>query len=187
MPKKSDSALVAVEHISGRILMLRGHKVILDADLATLYGVQTRRLNEQVKRNLERFPSDFMFRLTRAEVDALNLSQIATGSQKHRDPRLAPLAFTEHGAIQASNVLNSPRAIEMGVYVVRAFVRMRVAIFTHRQLAKKIRELEARIERRLDAQDETIFEILDTIKQLMARPPAEPKRNPIGFIHPKEK
>ncbi len=177
---------VPIEHIARSILVLRGHKVLLDADLAELYGVPTKRLNEQVKRNLERFPEDFMFRTTRAEVEALNRSQIATGSQKHRDPRFPPFAFTEHGAIQAANVLNSPRAVEMGVYVVRAFVYMREAISTHRELARKMRELEARIEHRLDDQDETIAEILAAIKQLMA-PPPEPRRRPIGFITPKEK
>ena len=88
---------------------------MLDSELAALYGVTTKRLNEQVKRNVERFPEDFMFRLTRAETDALNRSQIATGSQKHRDPRFSPFAFTEHGAIMAATVLNSPRAVEINV------------------------------------------------------------------------
>ena len=105
------------DHISRDIVVLRGHRVLLDAHLAALYGVTTKRLNEQVKRNAERFPDDFMFRLTRSEVETLNRSQIATGSQKHRDPRLPPFAFTEHGAIQAANVLNSPKAIEMGIYL----------------------------------------------------------------------
>jgi len=99
--------LVPIEHVGSRILLIRAQKVMLDADLAELYGVPTKRLNEQVKRNQNRFPEDFMFRLTRAEVEALNRSQIATGSQKHRDPRFPPFAFTEHGAIQAANVLNS--------------------------------------------------------------------------------
>lgn len=96
--------------IAGRIVFLRGHKVLLDADLAELYAVQTKRLNEQVKRNAERFPADFVFRLKRSEVDALNRSQTATGSSKHRDPRIPPYAFTEHGALMAAAVLNSPRA-----------------------------------------------------------------------------
>ena len=113
------------EHISRNILVLRGYRVLLDAQLAALYGVTTKRLNEQVKRNAERFPDDFMFRLTRSEVEVLNRSQIATGYQKHRDTRFPPFAFTEHGAIQAANVLNSPKAIEMGIYVVRAFLRLR--------------------------------------------------------------
>ncbi|MPZ43027.1 MAG: ORF6N domain-containing protein [Betaproteobacteria bacterium] len=180
---KRASVAIAVEAITSRILLVRAHKVILDADLASLYGVETRRLNEQVKRNIERFPEDFMFRLTRAELDTLNRSQIATGSQKHRDPRFTPFAFTEHGAIQAANVLNSPRAIEMGVYVVRAFVQMREVLATHKALARKLTALEQRI----DTQDETIFEILDAIKKLMAPPEPVPRRRPIGFVHPQEK
>lgn len=160
---------------------MRGHKVILDADLAALYGTTTKRLNEQVHRNRERFPPDFMFQLTNQEVAALR-SQFATGSQKHRDPRFRPFAFTEHGAIQAANVLNSARAIEMGVYVVRAFIRMREVLSTHRELARKLTALEQRI----DTQDETIVEILAAIRQLMAPPPPA-RRRPIGFITPDEK
>jgi ORF6N domain len=105
------SAPVPVEQIGRSILILRGHRVLLDSELAALYGVTTKRLNEQVKRNAERFPDDFIFRLTRTETEALNRSQIATGSQKHRDPRFPPFAFTEHGAIMAATVLNSPRAV----------------------------------------------------------------------------
>jgi hypothetical protein len=116
---------VPIEHISRAILILRGHRVLLDSELAALYGVTTKRLNEQVKRNAKRFPEDFIFRLSRIETEALNRSQNATGSQKHRDPRFAPYAFTEHGAIMAATILNSPRAVEMSVYVVRAFVQLR--------------------------------------------------------------
>src|SRR5688572_30186551 len=110
--------------IAKRIIIVRGHRVLLDTDLAALYGVQTRRLNEQVRRNQSRFPSDFMFRLKISELQ-INRSQIATGSRKHRDPRYMPFVFTEHGAIMAATVLNSPRAVEMSVYVVRAFVKLR--------------------------------------------------------------
>src|SRR5277367_3098692 len=112
---------VPVEDITPTIRILRGHKVLLDAELAALYGVTTKRLNEQVKRNAARFPPDFIFRLTQAETVTLNRSQNATGSQKHRDPSFAPYAFTEHGAIMVATILSSPRAIEMSVYVVRAF------------------------------------------------------------------
>lgn len=108
-------ALAPVGDITRSITVLRAHRVILDADLAALYGVTTKRLNEQVKRNAERFPEDFMFRLTRPEVEALNRSQNATGSQKHRDPRFPPFAFTEHGAIMAATLLNSPHAVEINV------------------------------------------------------------------------
>ena len=171
-----------IEHIGSRILVIRGHKVMLDADLAELYGVPTKRLNEQVKRNQDRFPEDFMFRLTGAEVEVLNRSQIATGSQKHRDPRFLPFAFTEHGAIQAANVLNSPRAVEMGVYVVRAFVQLRELLATNKELAAKLNELE----RKLSTHDQAIAGLINTIRQLMA-PPPEPKKRPIGFVIPQEK
>jgi hypothetical protein len=158
---------------------------MLDVDLAALYGVTTKRLNEQVKRNQERFPADFMFRLKAAEVEALNRSQIATGSQKHRDPRFAPYAFTEHGAIMAAMVLNSPRATEVSVYVVRAFVELRDALIAHKELAKRLDELESRLERKFATHDQAIAGILSAIRQLMA--PPEPKRRPIGFVTSAEK
>ena len=175
------ASLVPVERIEAKILLVRGQKVMLDSDLAVLYGVTTKRLNEQVKRNSARFPEDFVFRLTSAELEGLNRSQIATGSQRHRDPRFAPYAFTEHGAIQAANVLNSERAVEMGVHVVRAFVRLRAMIAANKELAKKLEELE----RRLDTHDQAITEIMHAIRQLMA--PPEPKKRPIGFVAPQEK
>ena len=158
---------------------------MLDADLAALYGVTTRRLNEQVKRNRERFPGDFAFRLTSAEAQSLNRSQIATGSQKHRDPRFAPYAFTEHGAIMAAMVLNSPRATEVSVYIVRAFVELRETLGGHKELAKRLDELESRIEKKLTTHDQTIASILATIRNLMA--PPQPRRRPIGFVTPDDK
>ena len=164
-----------VHDISRAILVLRGQRVLLDAELASLYGVTTKRLNEQVKRNAERFPEDFMFRLTRAETEALNRSQIATGSQKHRDPRFPPYVFTEHGAIMAATILNSPRAVEMSVYVVRAFVHLRKLLASNTALARKLNELEGRLKNH----DEAITAILSAIRELMNPPP--PKRRPIGF------
>jgi len=146
MSKPTRTALVPVEHIAQAILIRRGHKVLLDAELAALYGVTTKRLNEQVKRNSARFPEDFLFRLTRAETEALNRSQIATGSQKHRDPRFPPYAFTEHGAIMAATVLNSPRAVEMSVYVVRAFVKLREMLASNKELVQKLNELERKLQ-----------------------------------------
>jgi hypothetical protein len=104
-----------IEQITGAILLIRGYRVILDADLAALYEVTTKALNQAVKRNQQRFPGDFIFRLSRAETDNLNGSQSVTGSQKHRDPRFPPFAFTEHGAIMTATILNSPRAVEMSV------------------------------------------------------------------------
>lgn len=164
-----------IEDIAGAILVLRGHKVLLDAELAALYGVTTKRLNEQVKRNRERFPDDFLFRLTPDETEAVNRSQIATGSQKHRDPRFPPHAFTEHGAIMAATVVNSPRAVEMSVYIVRAFVKLREVLASNRELLGKLTELE----RKLQSHDQAIVGIIHAIRELMGRPTR--KRRPIGF------
>jgi hypothetical protein len=169
------SALLPVHDITRAILVLRGQRLLLDAELATLYGVTTKRLNEQVKRNAARFPEDFMFRLTRTETEALNRSQIATGSQKHRDPRFPPYVFTEHGAIMAATILSSPRAIEMSVYVVRAFVHLRELLASNTALARKLNELEGKLKNH----DEAITAILSAIRELMNPPP--PKRRPIGF------
>ena len=124
MPKPQSALAIPVE---SRILVLRDHKVILDTDLAELYGVSVKRLNEQVKRNEERFPADFMFQLTPTEHEALR-SQFATSKQGRGGRRYPPYAFTEHGAIMAATVLNSERAVEMSVFVVRAFVRLRESL-----------------------------------------------------------
>jgi hypothetical protein len=168
-----------VADIARAILVLHRQRVILDADLAALYGVTTKRLNEQVKRNAARFPGDFMFRLSAQETEALNRSQIATGSQKHRDRRFPPFAFTEHGAIMAATVLNSPRAVEMSLYVVRAFVQLREWISSNKELARRLDALEARIEKKLTSHDEAIAAMLSAIRELM-QPPAS-KRRAIGF------
>ena len=170
---------VAPEQIASAILVLRGHRVLLDAELAALYGVTTKRLNEQVKRNAARFPGDFIFHLTPAETVALNRSQNATGSQKHRDPRFAPYAFTEHGAIMVATILSSRRAVEMSVYVVRAFVQLRDMLASNRELARRFAQLETRLDKKLTSHDEAIAAILSAIRQLM-HPPV-PKRRPIGF------
>jgi len=169
------SALVPAHDISRAILVLRGQRVLLDAQLADLYGVTTKALNQAVKRNAERFPEEFMFRLTQAETETLNRSQIVTGSQKHRDPRFPPFAFTEHGAIMAATVLNSPRAVEMSVYVVRAFVQLRELLASNTALARKLNELEGKLKNH----DEAITAILSAIRELM-HPPA-PKRRGIGL------
>ena len=176
MPKPT---IADSEGIARNIAVLRGQRVLIDTHLAALYGVTTKRLNEQVKRNAERFPDDFMFRLNRAEFETLNRSQIATGSAKHRDPRFLPLAFTEHGAIMAATVLNSPRAVEMSVFVVRAFVRLREVLASNSELARRFAQLEARLDKKLTEHDAAIAAILSAIRQLM-NPPV-PKRRPIGF------
>jgi hypothetical protein len=172
------SALVPVQDITRTILVLRGQRVLLDAELASLYGVTTKRLNEQVRRNLDRFPADFMFQLTAAEASALR-SQFATSNTRRGGRRYLPYAFTEHGAIQAANVLNSPRAVEMGIYVVRAFVQLRELLSSNKDLARRLDQLEARIEKKLATHDEAIAAMLSAIRQLMNPPP--PKRRPIGF------
>jgi len=132
------NGLVPVEHIARSILVLRGQKVLLDAELAALYGVTTRRLNEQVRRNRRRFPEDFLFELTTEEFANLK-SHFATSSWGGR--RKLPLAFTEHGAIQAATILNSPHAVEMSVYVVRAFVKLREMLASNQDLARKLTPL----------------------------------------------
>jgi hypothetical protein len=182
----NDKQIIPVESIQQAIYLIRGQKVVLDKDLAGLYGVTTKRLNEQVKRNRERFPIDFMFQLTLEETEALksqittsyvdpNRSQFATGSQKHRDPRYLPYVFTEHGAIMAASVLNTPRAVEMSLFVVRAFVKLREMVTTHRALAQKLAELEGRLQNH----DETIRSLVVAIRELMT-PPTLPRKS-IGF------
>ena len=175
--KRTD--VVSVEQITQSILVFRGHKVLLDSDLAELYGVPTKALNQAVKRNAERFPEDFMFRLSGPEAEALNRSQPVTGSQKHRDPRFPPNAFTEHGTMMAAMILNSPRAVEMSVYVVRAFVKLRELLSSNRELARRFAQLETRLDKKLTEHDQQIATILSAIRQLM-HPPA-PKRRGIGF------
>jgi len=166
------TSLIPMERIERAILSIRGEKVMLDGDLAELYGVETKVLNQAVKRNVSRFPEDFMFQLTAIEVFKLNRSQIVTGSQKHRDPRFPPYAFTEHGALMLANVLNSERAAQTSVQVVRAFVRLRQMLASNAELARKL----AALENKYDAQFKVVF---DAIRQLMS--PPEPKRREIGF------
>ena len=180
---KSTQALIPAEHIAGRILIIRGQRVIIDADLAELYGVPTKVLNQAVKRNAERFPDDFMFALSKTEKDEVVTNRDHLARLKFS--ATLPFAFTEHGAIQAANVLNSQRAVEIGVYVVRAFVRLRELLATDKELAAKLNELERRVARKLTSHDQAITGLIDTIRQLMN--PAEPKKRPIGFIYPNEK
>lgn len=171
--------VIPIERIENQILLIRGEKVIMDADLAALYGVSTKRLNEQVRRNRGRFPDDFMFQLTADEVNALgdevgtsNLrSQFAT-SRSHGGRRYLPYAFTEHGAIMAANVLSSDRAVQASVQVVRAFVRLRQMLASNAELARKLDQLE----KSYDRQFKVIF---DAIRELMT-PPASKKKE-IGF------
>lgn len=155
------------------IHFIRGMRVMLDSDLAKLYDVEIKKMNQAVRRNLERFPSDFMFQLTPQELTNLR-SQIVTSSS-HGGRRYPPYAFTEHGAIMLASVLNSQRAVEASIFVVRAFVRFREVLLTHSELAKKLTELE----RKVVGHDEDIRAIISAIKQLMTPPTADKKR--IGF------
>lgn len=143
MTKKQTTAPVPVERIAQSILILRGYRVLLDRDLAAIYGVSTGRLNEAVKRNAARFPEDFMFQLTREEAEA-SRSQNAILNSRGSNVKYLPFAFTEHGAIQAANVLRSERAIEMGIYVVRAFVQLRNLLASNKELAQQLKKLERR-------------------------------------------
>ncbi|HEX4943691.1 MAG TPA: ORF6N domain-containing protein [Usitatibacteraceae bacterium] len=167
-------------HIAERILVLRGHKVMIDADLAELYGVETKRLNEQVRRNQARFPRDFMFQLTLAER-----SEVVANCDHLRKLKFShslPYAFTEHGALMAASILNTERAVEVSVYVVRAFVQLREMLVSNKDLAAQL----AQLERKFATHDQAIASIIATIRQLMAPPQAQ-KKPPIGFVRPKEK
>ncbi len=169
--KGSTRSIIPSERIERAILLIRGEKVILDADLAALYGVETKVLNQAVKRNIDRFPKDFMFRLTKSQK-----SEVVTNCdhlERLKYSPVLPRAFTEHGAIMAATVLNSPRAVQVSVYVVRAFVRLRRILDSHAGLARKM----AALERTYDAQFKVVF---NAIRQLMA-PPPEAKRKRIGF------
>ena len=174
------SAVTEVETIAHAIREIRGQRVLIDSELAALYGVPTKALNQAVKRNAARFPSDFVFRLSAEEYAALR-SQIVTSKLPtgRGGRRQLPHVFTEHGAIQAANVLNSRRAVEMSIYVVRAFVQLRSLMAANVELARRLDQLEARIEKKLIRHDEAIAAMLSAIRQLM-NPPAGKKRG-IGF------
>ena len=151
-----------VPRIENRIFLVRGQKVLLDRDLAALYAVPVKALNQAVKRNKKRFPQDFVFGLTAKENRNLK-SQIVTSTGSHGGRRTMPYAFTEHGAIMAASILNSPRAIEMSIFVVRAFLRLRETLASHKALAAKFAELE----QRLETHDKAIGDIIDAIRALM--------------------
>ena len=171
----SRESLVPMERIERAIFLIRGQKVMLDADLAELYGVLTKVLNQAVKRNKERFPVDFMFQLTKEEKD-----EVVTNCDHLKRLKFSPTlphAFIEHGAIMLATILNSPIAVQASIQVVRAFVRLRQMLASNADLARKLDTLE----RKYDAQFKVVF---DAIRQLMT--PSEPKRKRIGFIHEKK-
>jgi ORF6N domain-containing protein len=191
--------IIPAARIAQSIHLLRGQKVMLDFDLAALYGVATKVLNQAVKRNRGRFPDDFMFQLTAEEIAYLrsqfvtskrqsienqeiasNWSQIVTSSRKHRGVTYRPFAFTEQGVAMLSSVLNSERAVKVNIAIMRAFVRLREALETNRELARKFKELEARV----GGHDKQIAGIIEAIRQLIAKP--ETRKREIGF-HVREK
>ena len=174
------NSIIPAEHIERKIYLIRGHKVMLDNDLAELYGVPTRRLNEQVRRNMTRFPADFMFQLTTEEAENLR-SQFATSSSVHGGRRYLPYVFTEQGVAMLSSVLNSDRAVQVNIAIMRAFVKLREMLSTNKELAHKLAQLERKIEKH----DDEIKLIFDAIRELM-RPP-EPKKRKIGFRRDVEK
>jgi hypothetical protein len=167
---------VPVEVIERRIYLIRGQKVMLDSDLAALYQVPTKRLNEQVRRNRSRFPEDFMFQLSGDETESLR-SQIATSKAGPGGRRYLPYVFTEHGVAMLSSVLNSERAVQMNILIIRAFIQLREILATHKDLACKIEELE----RRQQVQAADIAAVYNLVEKLVA-PPRERRHRPIGFI-----
>ncbi len=183
---KAPPAELPAGSLTERIHVIRGERVMLDVDLARLYGVSTARLNQQVKRNPARFPDSFMFQLSAAEVANVNLLQNVTGSLRHRDPRLRPYAFTEHGCLMLSNVLKTKQAVEVSILVVQAFVRLRSAIAANQDLARRVDDLSRAIDqqlgrhsRKLAEHQVAILQMLKDIRRLTRFP--EPVRREIGF------
>jgi len=172
MAKRTQTGITSTSRIEQSIHLIRGQRVMLDSDLAKLYGVTTKRLNEQVRRNLERFPPDFMLQLTRDEYDALRsqFATLKTGRGRHR--KYLPYAFTEHGAVMLANVLNSPTAVQASIQVVCAFVHLREMLITHADLARRLDDLEKK-------HDEQFAVVFKAIRALMSPPRKETKR--IGF------
>lgn len=187
MSTASESSALSAEplsigEIAQRIHLFRGQRVVLDADLAAFYGETTKRFNQQVSRNRPRFPEDFMFQLNDEEFAALRLqtATLKTGRGQHR--KYLPYVFTEHGAIMAATLLNSPRATALSVYVVRAFVELRGMLSSNRELATKVHHLE----RKVSTHERNIAELANSMAELLATPPPPPKRS-IGFVEPQEK
>jgi hypothetical protein len=176
----SKAALAAVRRVDSRILYLRDQKIILDSDLAELYGVEVRHLNQQVKRNSKRFPGEFLFQLSSKDVKSLR-SQFVISNNGRGGRRYMPYAFTEYGAIMAATILNSERAIAMSIFVVRAFVRTRQALITNQRIVGKLNEIEYRLENH----DADIQKLVDAIRELMTPLPANRRR--LGFEIPQGK
>lgn len=188
-PTPSTQVPLSIGEIAQRIHLIRGQRVVLDTDLAAFYGETTKRFNQQVRRNLARFPADFMFQLNAEEAKSLRL-QFATldavgmdgNPGRGRHSKYLPMAFTEHGAIMAATLLNSPRATELSVYVVRAFVELRGMLISNRELATKLHTLE----RKVSVHERNIAELVDSMAELLAAPPLPATRS-IGFVAHQDK
>ena len=175
---ENSACLVPVEIIQNKIYLIRGRKVMLDRDLAELYGVETRRLNEQVKRNLKRFPLDFMYQLTKEETE-IWMSQIAISNKERMGLRKSPYVFTEQGVAMLSSVLNSDRAIEVNIQIIRVFTKLREIMSSHKDLAHKIEDLE----RKFQEHDKKIVLVFNAIRDLLDdKKEAAKKKGPLGFI-----
>jgi hypothetical protein len=174
---RGEKTLVPIEMIEGKIFLIRSQKVMLDRDLAQLYCVETRALNQAVRRNIDRFPEDFMFRLTREEIMRISqfvISSVHPGVKTLKFSKNV-MAFTEHGVAMLSSVLNSPRAVQVNIQIMRTFAKLREIIYQHKDLARRLDELE----KKYDAQFKIVF---DAIRQLMAPPEPEPPKKRIGFL-----
>lgn len=181
--KTASLELIAAPAIEKRIFVVRGRQVMLDEDLADLYGVETKRLIQQVKRNLKRFPDDFMLQLDKAEAEALR-SQIATSNEGRGGRRYAPYVFTEQGVAMLSGVLRSDRAIAVNIAIMRAFVELRRVASSYTALQERMEELERETAMRFGRHDQQLNQIFATLRQLIS-PPARPKR-PVGFRVPED-
>lgn len=173
MARSTSASLIPMERIATRIYLIRRREVMVDFDLAALYGVDTKALNQAVSRNLARFPEDFMFCLTSEEIESLNRSQIVTGSQRHRDPKFPPRAFTQEGVAMLSGILRSKRAVAVNIDIMRTFVRLRDVLATNEELARKVAQ-----------HDREIAVLFEHVQNMLA--PVPVKKNPIGLIHPKD-
>ena len=187
---RSKPSILVTEPIGNRIILIRGQRVLVDSDLANLYAVTTKALNQAVKRNMMRFPSDFMFQLTSAEKKEVvtNCDHLAN----LKFSKVLPFAFTEHGAIQAANTLSSPQAVKMGVYVVRAFVQLRLLLIGNLEMVSRLDDLERKTEALAITQDTfarntkvQLKQMFDALRELMTAP--APDKRPIGFVYPAEK
>ncbi len=182
MPKKpstTEVSIIPVEQIGRHIFLIRGHKVMLDSDLAELYQVPTKAFNQAVKRNTNRFPPDFMFRLTKAELENWRSQIVTSNPGAKMGLRRPPYAFTEHGVAMLSSILNSDRAIAVNIAIVRAFIQLRQLLATNRDLAQKIEALE----RKVGKHDADLQAILRALQQLL-QPPVRPGKHPMGFVGP---